>query len=147
MGELDWFAWAAGVFEGEGYVLHYSNGRGSKNRALGIAMTDRDVVERFCAAVGVGTVTGPWDNGPRCKPIWRWRVGGWEKVKPLAERLEPYLGERRGAAVNALLADPPTEGKWKDRCGCGERLVVMFKSDRGRRRCPKCRKRKRAKIG
>jgi hypothetical protein len=66
-------AWAAGLFEGEGYVEHRPNGCGRTTRGLGLAMTDLDVVERFQKVVGVGAVRGPYTNR-RNKPLYVWKV-------------------------------------------------------------------------
>jgi hypothetical protein len=131
------FAWACGLFEGEGHVMHRPNGRGSVTRGLYLAMADKDVVDRF-AAVMDGSVRGPKARPqPHWKPLWEWQLGGWGNVAPLAERMLPFLGQRRAEAVRALLADPPTAGKWQQACRCGRKLVSV-PGDSGRR-CPTCR--------
>jgi hypothetical protein len=129
-------AWAAGLFEGEGYVEHRPNGCGRTTRGLGLAMTDLDVVERFQKVVGVGAVRGPYTNR-RNKPLYVWKVGRWGDVEPLARQLLPLMGARRREAILALLNDPPLRvmGTCK-RCG-----GAMKKMDgEAARRCPQCRR-------
>jgi hypothetical protein len=97
-------AWAAGLFEGEGSMYPY---RDSKNKErqyprLDLASTDEDVVRDFARIVDGRSVYGPIQRGNK-KPFWRWQATG----KPAEEVLAlfaPYLGERRTARMNEVLA-------------------------------------------
>lgn len=108
------FAWACGLFEGEGSVVnrenrytHYERGPSvARNRGLCLSTTDRDVLERFCRIVGVGKI-GPQRVRPGCKPLFRWTVSRWCEVQPLAAAMLPLMGDRRATAIRALLANPP----------------------------------------
>lgn len=87
-------AWAAGLFEGEGCFSH--GGDPSAPRVqMRLGMCDRDVVERFARIVGVGRIAlraaQPQKNQ---REFWDWGVSGDDAVA-LAERLLPFLGERR----------------------------------------------------
>lgn len=134
------FAWACGLFEGEGTVGHGSNGQGATTRSLVLAMTDQDVVLRFAEVVGVGSVSGPHVRpNPRHKALWSWRVHRWEWLAPLAERMLPFMGSRRRQQLRAVLDDPPTDGRFQTACRrCGFALIAL-PGDGGRRRCPNCR--------
>jgi hypothetical protein len=105
-------AWAAGLFEGEGCI---SSRRRSTKRATHVAtrqlailvMTDEDTVRRFQAAVGVGTVYGPYQR-PGKKPEWRWQTTTFEKAQAVIALLWFGLGARRRAhAASALGAATP----------------------------------------
>jgi hypothetical protein len=99
-------AWAAGLFEGEGYFWQPTVSRADqKPRAgAGLGMTDRDAVERFCRSVGMGKVTGPWPQlGRGTKPTWRWTLYGIEKVSHLASMLWDGLCARRRARITEIL--------------------------------------------
>jgi hypothetical protein len=111
--KTEW-AWAAGLFEGEGHIEHrqVSQGPGRKlkwKRELVLGMTDEDVVRRFHAIVGVGTVR--LQRRPKDKPEWAncwiWNCSRWDETEPTLRRLLPWLGDRRGAAAKELLANPP----------------------------------------
>lgn len=134
------FAWACGLFEGEGYVHHRpATKTGSVTRGLGLGMTDQDVVERFARIVGVGSVRPRPDRRERgWKTLWVWSAQAWGDVQPLLERMAPLMGERRRAAMVALLSDPPTRGRWQSTCRCG-RPLVLLPGDTGRR-CVPCRR-------
>src|ERR1700690_4347536 len=112
MAEAIEFAWAAGLFEGEGCISFKpkSPTRASMLRRAAIGMTDLDVIERFHEVVGVGTINGPYVprskvTGKQTKPVWHWRCAKWSDLEPLLVRLEPFMGERRGAAVRPVLAE------------------------------------------
>jgi hypothetical protein len=104
-------AWAAGLFEGEGCIFSDSNaGKRHQQRCLILSSTDEDVVRRFAAAVGVGKVhrrtrTPAWQ--PHWKDQWEWRVNRWTGIVEVLDLFKPFLGERRTAAANKMLADPP----------------------------------------
>ena len=54
-------AWAAGLFEGEGSLALGQRG----NVRLSIASTDRDVIDRFRAAIGTGRLSSQAPGGNR----------------------------------------------------------------------------------
>lgn len=93
--------WAAGLFEGEGSIcVHTSAGKYVYKRVhLALSTTDEDVVRRFHAAVGLGTINGPYQGTN--KRYWQWRVTG-TKARVVLERLLPYLGERRTAKAEEV---------------------------------------------
>jgi hypothetical protein len=126
--EID-FAWACGLFEGEGSISHYLYQRSdcaTKGRArrLQLGITDLDVLERFHGIVGVGVIRAQPPVADR-KRMHRWAVHDWTELEPLLRRMLPYLGIRRRAAAEALLADPPRRRRsvgWEDGeacAGCG----------------------------
>ncbi len=92
-------AWMAGLFEGEGCFTMRRN----HTLRMEIAMTDRDVVERFAKLAGVGNVNSLDKRVHQRKEQWRWSISG-EKAIALALELRPWLGTRRGARVDEILA-------------------------------------------
>ena len=90
-------AWAAGLFEGEGYFSIANRRR--KDITMGLAMADKDVVERFVAIMGVGTLR------QRMKPnvLWRWDVYKKSDVETAINLLMPYFGDRRRAKAQEML--------------------------------------------
>lgn len=78
-------AWAAGFFDGEGSV--YATG---KYLVLAITQADRRPLERFRAAVSLGTVGGPYRLEK--SPYFTYRAGVYE-VQPVIEKLWPLLSE------------------------------------------------------
>lgn len=96
-------AWAAGLFEGEGSITVQ---RQRSTARIGIrftmSMTDLDVMQRFCAIVGCGSLTGPtWHSGST-KPQWRFYAGTPDFAR-LAWMFRPFLGERRRQALKDAL--------------------------------------------
>ena len=93
------FIWAVGIFEGEGYMGKRSVGNSAR---MFVSMTDKDIVERFQAAVGCGTISifRPPAYKDHWQDQWRWYLGKKKEVINLIERMLPYLGLRR--AYNAL---------------------------------------------
>lgn len=103
------FAWAAGLFEGEGHIAHrvYHTRRPHETiRALVLNMTDEDIVKRFHAIVGAGSVRFVKRQKVGWNDIWSWKCTAWVDLEPLLERLLPYLGERRAQKARELLQDP-----------------------------------------
>jgi hypothetical protein len=122
------FAWACGLFEGEGSITNHADENSRRNlRRLQLGTTDLDVLERFQTIMG-GTILKKPNKGVN-RPIWRWQLTHWDDVEPLLRRMLPYLGIRRRAAAEALLANPPSRrspGGWKPgeacaRCGTTDR--------------------------
>jgi len=67
-------------------------------------MTDRDVVERFAAVVGDGKITVQIPKNERYLPLYRWTKAGAVFARGLLEEWRPYLGERRLARFEEVLA-------------------------------------------
>jgi hypothetical protein len=127
-------AWAAGLFEGEGSIIHYSTPSGKKSRMLQLETTDADVLQRFHAIVGVGQIRGPRIREAGRKPIWLWQCSKGLDYLPLLNTLMPWLGERRRAKAEQLLADPP---KLEPQTHCKRgHLLGMNRKFRG---CQDCR--------
>lgn len=113
------FILACGIFEGEGSISRSSY---SKSVTLDLTSTDFDILETVKIAFGCGKIsTKPHgsvystrDNSEHSleellgwKPAWRWRVGNWDSVEPLLKRMRPFMGQRRRAKIDEVLADPP----------------------------------------
>ena len=95
-------AWAAGLFEGEGTITSAKRPNGKRHLRLALGSTDEDVVRRFHAAVGVGSVGGPY--GPYVegrKPHWQWH-SACRKANQALDLLLPHLGERRVARAEEV---------------------------------------------
>lgn len=119
-------AWAAGLFEGEGYITIFQmEGHVLPLIRLGITMTDRDVLERFCRIVECGRVTGEHRFGrPNHKPTYRWAIGNRRDVERILLAFRPWLGERRGAKADLMLAEIAKLDMTCESCG------VTFRSHR-----------------
>lgn len=103
-------AWAAGLFEGEG-CLHLANS--TRNRANAprspraqLTMTDKDVVERFFAIVGVGKIVPASKTKltkPHYKPQWMWRAQSRSDFETAFFLLRPWLCNRRRRKGDEIL--------------------------------------------
>ena len=92
-------AWAAGLFEGEGWI---SCQRSRPNlRCIGIEMTDGDVMERFMKVVNYGRLIHKlYDSG---KTSYRWQTSKHTVVAHVLKLFLPYLGTRRSERANEAL--------------------------------------------
>lgn len=90
-------AWAAGILEGEGYFGV------SPRLRIECQMTDQDVVEKLCSVFGMGKVAAATARKEGHKPIWRWSVYSKTDILRVLQRVEPYMGDRRGARVAEML--------------------------------------------
>lgn len=103
-------AWAAGLFEGEGcWRLSASrkDGRISGGRRYvyaQLASTDEDVVQRFRAIVGVGSIYFRKAQRSGHKNLWTWMISDRDGFEHVAELFRPWLGERRLERLNEVLA-------------------------------------------
>ena len=80
-------AWAAGLFEGEGYIS-YRNATPNQ-RCIGIEMTDEDVMERFLKVVNYGRLSVKvLDSG---KDFYRWTTAKHTVVTRVLKLFLPYL--------------------------------------------------------
>lgn len=90
-------AWAAGLFEGEGSIITTSD-----CARLVLTMTDLDVVERFAAITGFGTIIHEAPK-PNRKQLYRWSIAKLEEVSEVLGWMTPLLGQRRrGRASEAI---------------------------------------------
>jgi len=112
--ELAW-AWAAGLFEGEGSIVSYmvTNRKppwssSYRRRLLTLKMTDEDVVRRFHQIVGAGRVSALKRSTkyPHWKPQWAWECTRWDEIENILRRFLPYLGNRRRDAAEYSVAHP-----------------------------------------
>ncbi len=113
--ERDW-AWAAGLFEGEGCVINRRRKPPQEKywkRGLSVQMGDGDVVQRFAAVVGAGSVRHQTNDIPsrpdHWTTMWCWSCTNWPDIERILNELLPYLGMRRREAALALLANPADE--------------------------------------
>ncbi|HEY1292857.1 MAG TPA: hypothetical protein VGJ60_07260 [Chloroflexota bacterium] len=100
-------AWAAGLFEGEGSISLAYKLSGPARTRLGygrmvVAMTDRDVVERFHKVMGCGTVRTA--KRPPHKDIHIWSTTSRASFVKVSEALGPWLGARRRERLEAVIA-------------------------------------------
>jgi hypothetical protein len=111
-------AWAAGLFDGEGFfrygVRFYSavrkaTGRGyGQQIGAGIQMGEEDVLRRFREVMGFGSIGGPYEYGFNKKGepnrlMWQWTCSSFEKVQATIAMLWPNLGTRRRARAAEIL--------------------------------------------
>ena len=91
--------WAAGLFEGEG-CIHTLR---TKYRTLNLAMTDKDVMERFVDVVGYGNLRGPAWAAKSKKPYWQWSVCKRPEVLRILKLFLPHFGIRRSEKAIEVL--------------------------------------------
>lgn len=102
-------AWAAGIFDGEGYIgskIRKTPG-GRRNPYIQMSISqyhDAEVVERFTAALGIGSSSSRRRETARGPGVeYLWRVQSFEKVQAAVAVLWPWLsGPKRRQAVQAL---------------------------------------------
>ena len=141
------FAWAAGLFEGEGsFTLMGKTVRSGRfYLELQITSTDEDVIRKFHRVIGVGNVYGPYEHGGPRKPCWRWAVVG-RKALSIAtdEEFVGHLCSRRAARLAELmweitLQKPSRLLRGHDgRCGRGHSLDDAYINNKGCRVCKPC---------
>jgi hypothetical protein len=133
-------AWLAGLLEGEGCfgVKGPNPSNAHRYPYVVVRMTDRDVVERVATLMGGNVVTRSHTPSMRSRgeqPIYRyWLVGS--RALHVMRLLRPWMGERRTAKVDALLAEFPTLGQPQTHCKRGHRLVL--RPNGSRRYCRIC---------
>lgn len=138
-------AWVAGIMEGEGYF--YVGQRTAKDGSLypifnlRLNMTDRDIVDRFAAVVGMGTVRGPLPvQEAHHKPAYSWSICQRNEVACFCRAVLPWMGERRGARIGQILSayeasepKPPEHGtrpSYTAGCRCDACRAVNNKRQR-----------------
>lgn len=107
-------AWAAGLFEGEGFFTTSRAQNGKYYGRATIGMTDEDVVRRFGYAVGFGYIIvedRPTTSG---KLMYRWNANGLQRAQALYAMFYPWPGKRRkqrGLEVLSLIYGQNKEAK------------------------------------
>ena len=92
-------SWLAGLLEGEGCFSHRKD-RGVP--VVEVKMTDLDVINRVAQLMG-RTVTPIPAGREGYQPQYRARIQG-EPARELMRLLKPYMGQRRAARIEELLA-------------------------------------------
>lgn len=100
-------AWAAGFFDGEGYVGFDPSGY-SFTGCPRIAIPQKHplVLERFRHAIGCGKITVPFSNGEF--GVYRLRIDGWRPVQYAISQLWRFLSPIKRQQAHKVL------GKWKN---------------------------------
>jgi hypothetical protein len=135
-------AWAAGLFEGEGCVSFKQKAQAP---LLSLAMTDRDVVDRFHEIVGVGTRHEKHHTKPgqeHFQTQYGWYCAAIVDVRRVIALFLPYFGDRRRKRAMEVLDaynTAPVRRKFKDRCPEGH----MYDEDNlriygGKKKCREC---------
>jgi hypothetical protein len=90
-------AWAAGFFDGEGWVTTSYGSRNGRRRtkpslSVGVGQSGSPaLLERFREAVGAGSVNGPYKHPKGGQDRFQYSVTGMGAHRVML-RLEPYLG-------------------------------------------------------
>ena len=82
-------AWAAGLFEGEGYAGLYEHGP-----RIGIEMTDKDVIESFIEVFGIQRNIRCRER-PNRKPLYIVEYSSKRDVRSILSKILPHLHSRR----------------------------------------------------
>lgn len=96
-------AWAAGIFDGEGYFGNNRNVAPCPTVLVTQSSTTGppEMLVRLQQLFG-GTIRGPQIKGDR-KPIYRWNVNGFERVQNIVAAVWPWLGDVKRAQSSAAL--------------------------------------------
>lgn len=102
-------AWAAGFFDGEGSVrAAWNAGKAqapNRTRSLRcvVGQREREPLDRFAAAVGVGKVYGPSFTQSKTCAMFRWEIGGRDAVFRVRRLLSPWLCSRKQDQFDAAI--------------------------------------------
>lgn len=103
-------AWAAGFFDGEGWIGVQRPGAQLPTLKVGIFQNDREVLDRFLAAVGgEGHVNGPYER-PGVNRHFQYQVNGYARCVRIMEILVPYLGRIKREQYEAARASVEETG-------------------------------------
>ena len=117
-------AWAAGFFDAEGCFSSTAR----VGICVSITQSDREPLERFRTAVGIGKIYGPYqaniNDGYVRKPHYFFRAHGNERVQAILAMLWPWLGAtKRQQALDRLVWTTTCRNghpKKPGHTGCGE---------------------------
>jgi hypothetical protein len=116
-------AWAAGFFDGEGSTFLQKPEKTRPDAPSTVKMSISQVCKgnlvRWQAAVGEGSITGPYQqHGLNARPHWKLDVAS-GRVKATLDKLWPYLGEEKKRQADAALANGRVaRGLLRDRDVC-----------------------------
>lgn len=146
-------AWAAGFFDGEGSCTlkrsQNKTGRRTVSYApyISVAQVDRQVLDRFQAAVGgLGIIRGPYIAAKASKntrPCWQFATSRFEHSQAIVALLWEWLSPiKRGQIARVFLA----HWEWRETsganfCHAGHDLRihgVRYKTGKFRRKCLVC---------
>jgi hypothetical protein len=134
--------WIAGLLEGEGYFGYHRDG----DLAIQIAMTDKDVIDRFGAMLDIGVFPKP-RLLPSGKTVYRCNLTNQAKAAGLMMTLLPLMGERRRGKIIECLDAWKGKSRWKLGPKCshghelsGDNLIVTNEGGYEKRRCKECAK-------
>lgn len=99
-------AWAAGFFDGEGSTGSYPNKPGGPPYPrVQIKQSDREVLDRFHSAVGVGHVLGPYPPRGALErlPTWSYAAYGAKNTQHICDLLWPFLSSSKQAQFRDAL--------------------------------------------
>jgi ribosomal protein L32 len=131
MATAEEWAWATGLFEGEGSIYSMDRTKDGHHQLpvmrLSIQMTDRDVLDKFHSIVQCGGVY-PHKKAragrEHHKPTWSWVLSRRSEIERLLLEMLPWLCERRGAKARSTLAEIATLNQTCEECG------TVFRSHR-----------------
>jgi hypothetical protein len=106
-------AWAAGLWDGEGCCGCYGRYDGGKKKRkasywhirINISQHDREVLDRFAAAVGVGKVYGPYRG-----TVWHFQCVG-KNAEIVIEKIWPWLSEPKRRQIEGARAKFEARGE------------------------------------
>jgi len=105
-------AWAAGLFEGEGWITLNNRADGDRNRQVGIQMTDEDVMRRWVKIIGPTSrfkdLYGPYhppSMKEHHKEQWGWIISKKSELTRVLQMLLPMFGERRAAKAMEMMKE------------------------------------------
>lgn len=108
-------AWAAGVFEGEGFVGTYDYRSHRPSWMMSVEMTDEDVVRKLHRVIGLGKVYGPIERkngaGAGWLPTWKWQLARRDQIYAVCAALFPFMGKRRRARMAQAIQELPPVGR------------------------------------
>lgn len=106
---IDPFAWAVGIFEGEGCLTFKKTKSKKGSWTMIVEMTDMDVLWSFYESIGcVGNMSGLRKKSPSRKENWKptgtWSTSKRQLIYELIIRMYPYLHDRRRAKCDEFFA-------------------------------------------
>ena len=100
-------AWAAGFVDGEGsFFLCREQKNLPRFPTFNLTQIDPRVLNRFATVIGFGRVLGPYgpyNKGPKARPLYYYNVGGFEKTQAIAALLWTWLGPVKRQQAKAVL--------------------------------------------